>query len=1269
MSPPLAENTESQLPFHGDFSGCAWNAQALFAAKACRQLPKMRKVIKLASSNDFTIVEEAHCISGRGDALRLPSHLTALWSNGTASVAGIGIILNRDFLCKFNTIIPNRDWVEVIPGRVAILKLRGRLGALDIICAYLPTGDSTFAAQRRSDIISMGSHIQPNTEVLTVLAGDFNFVENERDRYCTSSGNWTGLKDIGEAQAFHDHIRLPHQMHEWEQGHFTCEAGGARSRIDRMYTNQHVSFQLDRHIACNVLEWDKSVSVHRPIVFSRRSAKPKSPGQKAIPANEFSREGWKESVIQNFRFLCKDDDQITNPARKLLLLKDAIRNTYNMRHEDSLSLSEEASSSPDDKLGYAMSCLKAIESGRADRASRCARAYPRLWEWIPDQPDDLHVSAKVAAIRNHVLELAREQIRIDIHSVSVDSSIEPEDKVRVKESILRKLKRLTPGEASGLGAMVNKHGGFETKPEEIAQILREHWQGVFSEKVVRETSVQIWMEELFIKDENGCYITGLPDKSEGIWKITRKSVRKAIQIAKDSMPGPDGIPSAAYKKLGETAVDILLEVAIGLCSMSGREMLRDACRDRCQDGWHDFNLSLLCCLPKKPYGVDPEQGEYYRGEDTRPLALVNTDNRIIANAGRIVWEPILNQYISKAQQGFLKGRHMLNNVIDIDYDSMRVSLKCSRGVLVLFDFKAAFPSVAHGFLKASLAALGLPQHALNFIGSLYDNNYCNISFNGNVFEGFEMLCGVRQGCPISPLLFAASVDVLLRILHKRISSGTFRAFADDIGAIFENWDRDSIIAEQVFREFAEMSGLELNVEKTVCIPLWERGREDIEQTLRASGRSWSNMCIAEEGTYLGFCVGPGRYGKSWKRPVQKFSKRCEQWGGMGLGLMFSTVAYNAFASSTLAFVAQLEEPDEHVYRAEIAGITKMTPGPGNWRQCQDAFYLKESWGQQCSFKSVCSTAAAAKLRVKYTHDCDRRRGESCSPISVQNMAKDIIRSTRNSEHAHRAALWNKWYESSYPVSLERNEQTLSSMHGIRVDSILHEIAGGAPPWSVEVRSKQKKLLQRCVAEHLKRLAKPDPHNRLREKIDRWLECKGNEVGWGLPGPPAHIVRRMLRHLQKLPVLVPPRVCAAVLRTFFNGWCTERRFQRRYCSSNICMLGCRAGAEDSIEHYCRCPALRTVLKSRLRVSVPNFKGLSFWLMNDSCVEEEELLICSALINYAGYMATNMFRNSTRAANNEVAANAISQFITQSAIGHPATARFLDSRWAAPIRYIL
>eukprot|EP00959_Pyramimonas_sp_CCMP1952_P054540 1140117-Pyramimonas_sp.AAC.1 len=55
---------------------------------------------------------------------------------------------------------------------------------------------------------------------------------------------------------------------------------------------------------------------------------------------------------------------------------------------------------------------------------------------------------------------------------------------------------------------------------------------------------------------------------------------------------------------------------------------------------------------------------------------------------------------------------------------------------------------------------------------------------------------------------------------------------------------------------------------------------------------------------------------------------------------------------------------------------------------------------------------------------------------------------------------------------------------------------------------------------------------------------------------------------------PPCVRAALLRTWFNGWCTGRRFQQQ----RACIFGC--ALDDSIEHYARCPVVRDFARRRL-----------------------------------------------------------------------------------------
>jgi hypothetical protein len=67
----------------------------------------------------------------------------------------------------------------------------------------------------------------------------------------------------------------------------------------------------------------------------------------------------------------------------------------------------------------------------------------------------------------------------------------------------------------------------------------------------------------------------------------------------------------------------------------------------------------------------------------------------------------------------------------MDAAAMQMALERTGGAIVLFDFRAAFPSIAHDNLFDALRQMGLPRCALNLVASLYDQNICRLSYKGN----------------------------------------------------------------------------------------------------------------------------------------------------------------------------------------------------------------------------------------------------------------------------------------------------------------------------------------------------------------------------------------------------------------------------------------------------------------------------------------------------------------------------------------------------------
>ena len=150
---------------------------------------------------------------------------------------------------------------------------------------------------------------------------------------------------------------------------------------------------------------------------------------------------------------------------------------------------------------------------------------------------------------------------------------------------------------------------------------------------------------------------------------------------------------------------------------------------------------------------------------------------------------------------------MLANVLDIDFEAMRVSLHHERGAIVLFDFSSAFPSLSQDYMWSVLSHIGIDPKVLLAIQRLYVNNVHSIRVKGSVFASLTATSGVRQGCPLSPLLFAAVADVLLRRLASCLPENIIRAFADDTGMVTNNFLQDADLIMSIFTEFATISNL------------------------------------------------------------------------------------------------------------------------------------------------------------------------------------------------------------------------------------------------------------------------------------------------------------------------------------------------------------------------------------------------------------------------------------------------------------------------------
>ncbi|KAK9949447.1 hypothetical protein M0R45_004967 [Rubus argutus] len=216
--------------------------------------------------------------------------------------------------------------------------------------------------------------------------------------------------------------------------------------------------------------------------------------------------------------------------------------------------------------------------------------------------------------------------------------------------------------------------------------------------------------------------------------------------------------------------------------------------------------------------------------------------------------------------------------------------KCSSGnIAIKLDISKAFDTLDWGFLLRVLRAFGFDLAFTNWLHCILNSAYISVSINGSSCGFFSCSRGVRQGDPLSPLLFCLAEEVLSRGISQLVAKGkidTIAApkkvtvpshvlFADDI-MIFMQGNSQSLRALNRFlNAYAKNSGQVVNKAKSsIFLGRYARPRETIIQHTLGI-REGSLPC-----TYLGVPIFIGRPKSVYFRSIaDKVRCKLSSWKG------------------------------------------------------------------------------------------------------------------------------------------------------------------------------------------------------------------------------------------------------------------------------------------------------------------------------------------------------------------------------------------------------
>jgi hypothetical protein len=289
---------------------------------------------------------------------------------------------------------------------------------------------------------------------------------------------------------------------------------------------------------------------------------------------------------------------------------------------------------------------------------------------------------------------------------------------------------------------------------------------------------------------------------------SQQEIKSAVfSLNKESAPGPDGFGAFFFQTYWDIiqvdVVKAVLEFFTTSWIMPG------------------YNSNIIALLPKIPTASTIEQ--------YRPIAMANFKFKIISKVIADRLAPIMPSIISEEQMGFIHQRNIQDCLCVASEATNLLHNKSFGGNLALkIDITKAFDTLEWPFLMKVLKQFGFNEVFCNWIQVILNSAFLSVSVNGKAQGYFNCTRGVRQGDPLSPLLFCLAEDVLSRSISKLVKEGKLELikgtrhcsvpshsfYADDL-MIFCKGKMSGLIAlKELFQTYASISGQVINCSKS-----------------------------------------------------------------------------------------------------------------------------------------------------------------------------------------------------------------------------------------------------------------------------------------------------------------------------------------------------------------------------------------------------------------------------------------------------------------------
>lgn len=343
-----------------------------------------------------------------------------------------------------------------------------------------------------------------------------------------------------------------------------------------------------------------------------------------------------------------------------------------------------------------------------------------------------------------------------------------------------------------------KSNQLKYNPKEIENVFRDYYVDLYSQKTATDRrEIKSFLDKLDLPS------IGSSQNKNITAEITAEEINKAIGNLKTSKtPGSDGFPAEWYKKFNKE-LSPLLHTTLNW-------ILQKNC---IPPSWKE---AIITVLPKAQKNKELCQ-------NYRPISILNIDYKLYTSILAQRLQTIIPDIIDEDQTGFVRGRQTQDNIRRALLIINRINKNKLPTALISLDAEKAFDMVNWEFLYLTLGKFGFNKKAIQCIKAIYNEPSARIKINGSLSSKFTLERGTRQGCCLSPILFAIYIEPLAQMIREDSLLGgvvinnkehIISLFADDVLIYLNDPVQHFDRLLQTLERFGDYSGYKLNMLKT-----------------------------------------------------------------------------------------------------------------------------------------------------------------------------------------------------------------------------------------------------------------------------------------------------------------------------------------------------------------------------------------------------------------------------------------------------------------------